>query len=97
MNKAKAFSFQLDHDDTAATLRSPSSITIFTLLVGLFIGARLWGLTASCPWFDEIFSVHAARHDWSRLLGFVAADIDTDFYEQGPPFKTLKDRGYEVR
>jgi len=75
VNKAKAFSFQLDHDDTAATLRSPSSIAIFTLIVGLFIGARLWGLTASCLWFDEIFSVHAARHDWSRLLGFVAADI----------------------
>jgi uncharacterized membrane protein len=52
-----------------------SSILIFALIVGVFIGARLWGLTASCLWFDEVFSVHAARHEWSRLLGFVAADI----------------------
>jgi uncharacterized membrane protein len=73
--KAKAFSFHLDHDDTDAARPSPSSIVIFTLIVGLLIVARLWGLTASCLWFDEIFSVHAARHDWSRLLGFVAADI----------------------
>lgn len=75
MVKAKAFSFQLDHDNTAATLRRPSSITIFALIVVVFIGARLWQLTASCLWFDEVFSVHAARHEWSRLLGFVAADI----------------------
>ena len=45
------------------------------MIVGVLIGARLWGLTASCLWFDEIFSVHAARHEWSRLLSFAAADI----------------------
>lgn len=75
MNKAKAFSFQFNDDDTAGSLKSPSSIVIFALIVGVFIGARLWGLTESCLWFDEVFSVHAARHEWSRLLRFVAADV----------------------
>jgi uncharacterized membrane protein len=41
----------------------------------LFIGLRLWRLSASCLWFDEIFSIHAARHGWAELLRFVAADI----------------------
>src|SRR4030095_12478520 len=50
-------------------------IIAVVLIVGVFIGARLWGLTASCLWFDEVFSVHAARHEWSRLLSFAAADI----------------------
>lgn len=75
MIKAKAFSFQSDNVDSAGPCSSSSSILIFALIVGVFIGARLWGLTASCLWFDEVFSVHAARHEWSRLLGFVAADI----------------------
>jgi Dolichyl-phosphate-mannose-protein mannosyltransferase len=55
----------------------PSSLpskAIFTLLVGLFVGARLWRLTAACLWFDEVFSVHATRYGWARMLGFVAAD-----------------------
>lgn len=44
-------------------------------IAGIFIVGRLWRLTASCLWFDEIFSVHAARHTWSGLFHFVAADI----------------------
>jgi uncharacterized membrane protein len=32
-------------------------------------------LTGSCLWFDEIFSVHAARHGWNELFSFVAADL----------------------
>jgi len=75
MIKAKAFSSQSDNVVSADLFFSYPSILIFALILGLFIGARLWGLTASCLWFDEIFSVHAARHEWSRLLGFVAADI----------------------
>jgi uncharacterized membrane protein len=50
--------------------------TLFsTAVVVLFAAARLWRLTATCLWFDEIFSVHAARHGWTNLLRFVAADI----------------------
>ena len=41
----------------------------------LYVGARLWRLTATCLWFDELFSVHAARHGWGDLWRFVAADL----------------------
>jgi uncharacterized membrane protein len=44
-------------------------------LAALYIAARLWRLTASCLWFDEIFSVHAARHTWRGLQHFAAADL----------------------
>ena len=44
-------------------------------LIGAFIGFRLWGLTDSCLWFDEIFSLHAAEHSWSGLLSFVGQDL----------------------
>ena len=45
------------------------------LLVCLYAAARLWRLGATCLWFDEIFGVHAARHTWGGLWGFVAADL----------------------
>ncbi|HEV2859484.1 MAG TPA: glycosyltransferase family 39 protein [Pyrinomonadaceae bacterium] len=43
--------------------------------MALYVVARLWRLTAGCLWFDEIFSVHAARHPWPELWRFVAADL----------------------
>jgi uncharacterized membrane protein len=53
-----------------------TSAKLFLLLViVLFIGARLWHLTSSCLWFDEIFSVHAAGHSWRTILPFAAADL----------------------
>ena len=73
MNRPKAF--QITNADSAGPSYSYLSIIIFALIVSVFIGARLWGLTASCLWFDEVFSVHATRHEWMSLLGFVAADI----------------------
>ena len=45
------------------------------LIVLVYIAARLWRLTDSCLWFDEIFSIHAANHSWSRLISFVAKDL----------------------
>ena len=45
------------------------------LLVALYVAVRLWRLTATCLWFDEIFSVTAARHTWGELWRFVAADL----------------------
>ena len=64
----------------AAARPSPDKSARFSLLllivvVGLFIGARLWQLTTSCLWFDEIFGIHAARYDWKPMLQFVAADL----------------------
>jgi mannosyltransferase len=50
-------------------------VVVFSLLALVFVLARLWRLTSSCLWFDEIFSVHAARHSWSGLIKFAAADI----------------------
>lgn len=52
----------------------PSSV-LLAALVGLYVAARLWRLTAACLWFDELFSVHAARHTWGGLWHFVAADL----------------------
>jgi len=52
-----------------------SNLLLLGLGLALFVAVRLRGLTASCLWFDEIFSVHAARHNWTQLLSFVAADL----------------------
>lgn len=62
-------------DATGELFSTRSQFLLFILIVVVFVAARLWGLTASCLWFDEIFSVHAARHDWTQLMSFVAADI----------------------
>lgn len=40
-----------------------------------YIIIRLWNLTDSCLWFDEIFSVHAAEHSWLSMFWFVAQDL----------------------
>ncbi|HEV2762231.1 MAG TPA: glycosyltransferase family 39 protein, partial [Pyrinomonadaceae bacterium] len=41
----------------------------------LYVALRLWRLTDSCLWFDEIFGVHAARHTWGAMLRFLSADV----------------------
>lgn len=51
------------------------SLLLLVIVVGVFIGARLWQLTSSCLWFDEIFGIHAARYDWKPMFQFVAADL----------------------
>ena len=53
----------------------PRDFVLGSLIAALFMGSRLWRLDASCLWFDEIFSVHAARHEWRALLDFVALDL----------------------
>src|SRR5262245_28375550 len=45
------------------------------VLIILYIAVRLWRLTDSCLWFDEIFSVHAAEHSWPGLFSFVVQDL----------------------
>src|SRR5687767_9173755 len=50
-------------------------IAAFAILILIHIGVRLWGLTAFCLWFDEIFSVHAAEHPWNSILSFVSLDL----------------------
>lgn len=56
-------------------LRENPSALLTAALVGLYVAARLWRLTGSCLWFDELFGVHAARHTWPGLWRFVAADL----------------------
>ena len=48
---------------------------VYAALILIYILLRYWNLTASCLWFDEIFSIHAAEHSWDSILGFVAQDL----------------------
>ena len=45
------------------------------VVLAIYTAARFWNLTASCLWFDEIFSVHAAEQSWRAILHFVALDL----------------------
>jgi uncharacterized membrane protein len=47
----------------------------FAIVLLLYVAARANGLTDTCLWFDEIFSVHAAQHSWDSILSFVALDL----------------------
>lgn len=48
---------------------------VFVFICVLYTLLRLWNLTETCLWFDEIFSIHAAAHDWNSLFQFVAQDL----------------------
>lgn len=50
-------------------------LAAFLVVIGIYVGARIWRLTDSCLWFDEIFSVHAAEHSSNSILSFVALDL----------------------
>ncbi len=50
-------------------------VAAILLLIAAYVGLRLWRLTETCLWFDEIFSVHAAEHSWNSILNFVALDL----------------------
>ncbi|PYT00959.1 MAG: hypothetical protein DMF63_04650 [Acidobacteria bacterium] len=52
-----------------------NSTIMFAVLAILYVAVRVWHLDAACLWFDEIFSVHAAEHDWNSLFWFVAQDL----------------------
>ena len=63
------------HENNSASSPSSFSLPLLGSVIALFVAARLWRLTTSCLWFDEIFGVHAARMKWMEMLKFVAADI----------------------
>lgn len=50
-------------------------IGLGVLAAAIYAALRLWRLDETCLWFDEIFSIHAAEHDWTGLLRFAALDI----------------------
>lgn len=56
-------------------LAKPGRYAVFAALIAIYIILRCWGLTSSCLWFDEIFSIHAAEHSWNSIPGFVAQDL----------------------
>src|SRR5258708_14772921 len=56
-------------------LSQRARIIITGALCVVFVLFRLWHLTDSCLWFDEIFSVHAAEHSWNSILSFVSLDL----------------------
>ena len=53
----------------------PLEMIAMACLIALYIAVRVWHLTDSCLWFDEIFSIHAAKHSWNELFQFVALDL----------------------
>ena len=60
---------------TAFKRLNPVSFLTLVAVIVIYVAVRLWGLTKSCLWFDEIFSVHAAEHAWNELCRFVALDL----------------------
>jgi uncharacterized membrane protein len=56
-------------------LNEKSWLAVLAAICLVYILLRFWNLTESCLWFDEVFSVHAAEHDWQNLFAFVAQDL----------------------
>lgn len=54
---------------------SGTSLVVFIAAISLFAGERCWHLGAYGLWFDESFSLYAARLDWRELVRFVAKDV----------------------
>ncbi len=75
MSDTKPERLRTNVEDESRDVFTRASPILLASVVLLFIAARLWRLTSSCLWFDEIFSVHAARHDWAGMFRFVAADL----------------------
>lgn len=50
-------------------------MTVIVVLAIAYVAVRLWRLTDSCLWFDEIFSIHVAVHSWNTILSFTAQDL----------------------
>lgn len=48
---------------------------VLSALAVAYIFLRLWHLTDSCLWFDELFGVHAAGLGFGEMLWFVAQDL----------------------
>ncbi len=60
---------------TLMTRSRQAAILATIFIIAIYLFARFSGLTESCLWFDEIFSVHAATRPWNELVLFVAADL----------------------
>lgn len=61
------------HDDAFGFTKK--TLVVFVIAICLFAAARVWHLTTYGLWFDETFSLYAARLSWLELVRFVARDI----------------------
>ena len=52
----------------------PGSLLLFSLIV-FYVSVRVWRLTSASLWADEIFSLEAARLDWTGLFTVIIDDI----------------------
>ncbi len=50
-------------------------IAILGLIISGYVFFRFWNLTSSCLFFDELFSVQAAKYPLSEMFWFVAQDL----------------------
>ncbi len=57
------------------TLSRTHQAAAMAVIIAAYITFRFWDLTASCLWFDEIFSIHAAGHDGNSMFSFIALDL----------------------
>ncbi|MGI8493712.1 MAG: hypothetical protein ACR2L1_00150, partial [Pyrinomonadaceae bacterium] len=67
-NEKKLQSSLLISNNTNNSGFTKFSWIIFTLVVILYIGSRLWRLTSYSLWTDEIFSVMAVRLSWNEMF-----------------------------
>lgn len=72
---ATASALYLSDDDRPGV--SKGALAIFLGIAAMYIGFRLWDLTGSSLWFDEIFALRIARLPWSELFLTLAADKTT--------------------
>jgi uncharacterized membrane protein len=63
------------NEENQPIIKQRGWIIVLLILFALYVAFRIWRLTATCLWFDEIFSVHAARHSFGGLFSFVAQDL----------------------
>lgn len=77
---ARSFGTKLDHprlklNKADASVFTSSDFVMFVLGAGLFVAARLWQITAHSLDGDEVFSIYAARREWSGMMQLIAEDI----------------------
>jgi hypothetical protein len=51
------------------------SVALFTLVVMIFIGLRLWKITSFSLWGGEAFTMIGIKQDWNGMFSYVIADI----------------------
>ncbi len=56
-------------------LNDKTRVLIIALICLVYVSLRVWNLTDSCLWFDEIFGVHAAEMPLPNLIWFAAQDL----------------------